>query len=155
MAILSSQQIDSHLACFAETLRRLGLKVTHQRMEIYKEVASNSHHPDAETVYKAVKSRVPAVSLDTVYRTLCLLEKEDILHRIETSSDRARFDADTSQHYHFICNNCSRIIDFQSTELNEIQLPQSLEVLGEVRSYHVLARGICAKCTGTTAHAEA
>ena len=53
-----------------EVLKAAGVRVTHQRLEIFREVASSTAHPDAETVFRGVRDRLPTVSLDTVYRTL-------------------------------------------------------------------------------------
>ena len=55
---------------FKEGLRRSWVKLTHQHLDIFHEVAKSSDHPDVETIYKGVRERVPAVPLDTVYPTL-------------------------------------------------------------------------------------
>ena len=44
---------------------RAGMKVTHQRTEIFREVAGSDEHPDAETVYQRVRKRVTGISRDT------------------------------------------------------------------------------------------
>ena len=54
----------------ALALRDSGLRLTHQRLEIVRVIAADRTHPDVETVYEAVRKRVPTISLDTVYRTL-------------------------------------------------------------------------------------
>src|SRR4030065_507057 len=46
---------------------------THQRREVFRGIAGSTEHPDAETVFRGVRARVPTVSIDTVYRTLWLL----------------------------------------------------------------------------------
>jgi Fur family peroxide stress response transcriptional regulator len=50
---------------FVETCREKGLKATHQRMEIFRELAGSEAHPDAEAVYQNVRQRVPAISRDS------------------------------------------------------------------------------------------
>ena len=131
---------------FAKSLRQAGLKVTHQRTEIFREVARSTEHPDAETVFKRVRRRMPSVSLDTVYRTLYLLEKQDLLWRIEAASDRARFDANMKRHYHFACTQCRRIMDFDSHEIDDFPIPSSVKKLGKAQAFHFLVRGICSQC---------
>ena len=42
--------------------RKAGLKATHQRMEIYRELAQTEDHPDAETIFK----RNDAVRLEAI-----------------------------------------------------------------------------------------
>jgi len=55
------------------------MKVTHQRTEIFRELAAGTEHPDAETVYQRVCKRVPSISRDTVYRTLSTLETKGLI----------------------------------------------------------------------------
>jgi len=67
---LAPGELQLRMNHFKEGLRRCGVKLTHQRMDIFHEVAKSSDHPDIETIYKSVRERVPTVSLDTVYPTL-------------------------------------------------------------------------------------
>ena len=71
----TKQDIEQRMARFNETCRNSGAKLTHQRMEIFREVAQSTDHPDVEKVYQGVRRRMPTVSLDTVYRTLGWLKE--------------------------------------------------------------------------------
>lgn len=133
---------------FVETCREKGLKATHQRMEIYRELAGSDEHPDAETVYQNVRRRVPAISRDTVYRTLATLEENGLISRAEALSGSTRFDANTQRHHHFICMVCGQIKDFRSEALNDLPIPDSVKSLGTVESAQVQVRGICSSCAG-------
>ena len=88
-----------------------GMRLTQQRIEIYKEVASSCEHPDAETVYEAVKHKLPTVSIDTVYRTLASLEELNMIFRVDNQLPKARFDADKTPHHHFLCVQCNEVYD--------------------------------------------
>ena len=127
-------------------MRKAGLKLTHQRLEIIKEISRTKEHPDVETIYKRVSRRVPTVSLDTVYRTLTLLEKEKLISRVEVLSDRVRYDPDTDRHHHFICNKCGIIHDVYNQTLYDLAFSEYDLKLGCVQSIHVLLRGLCAEC---------
>ena len=67
---VNEDETTRRVAQFKATAKARGIKLTPQRLEIFREVASSLEHPDAETVYRAVHARMPTVSLDTVYRTL-------------------------------------------------------------------------------------
>ena len=56
-----------------DALKRSGLKLTHQRLEIFREVATSGIHPNAEKIFNGVRERMSTISLDTVYRTVWLL----------------------------------------------------------------------------------
>ena len=65
-----------------EIFRQLGLKLTHQRMEIFNIISSLRNHPSAEDVFDAVKERMPTIAFDTVYRTLTMFERNGLISRV-------------------------------------------------------------------------
>ena len=142
----NEQQMDDQLAAAADACRRHGIKPTHQRMEILRELAQTEEHPDAETVYKTVRRRVPAISLDTVYRTLKLFEEKGVIVKMGAMKERARFDANTSRHHHFVCRQCGLVRDFYDEALNSLKAPQEVPDMGCVDSVYVELRGLCRSC---------
>jgi Fur family peroxide stress response transcriptional regulator len=145
---IETKKLEKRMRGFSEVCRRSGVKATHQRTEIYRELARTKEHPDAETIYARVRKRIPAMSLDTVYRTLRLLEEKKIISRVGSLGERTRFDANTDRHHHFICKQCGYIGDFYNEELNDVPIPNDVEAMGTVISVHVELRGICKKCQG-------
>ncbi len=144
---LSPEEIDGRMKAFVEACRRNGVKITHQRIEIFREVAGTEEHPDAETVYERVRKRLPTISVDTVYRTLSLLEKLKLLSRVRTLSDRTRFDANTKPHHHFVCSRCGLIKDFPSPETTMLHVPAEVLTWGTVHSIHLELEGVCRECS--------
>jgi Fur family peroxide stress response transcriptional regulator len=129
-----------------EVLRKSGLKMTHQRLEILREVFQAGNHPDAETVFRGVRERVPTVSLDTVYRTLWMLLDHGLISALGPSRERVRFDANTQSHHHFVCRQCGMICDFHSQELDGVQIPEAIRDLGQGEKIHIEVRGLCRDC---------
>ncbi len=140
------REVEERMTHFETVLRREGVKLTHQRMEIFREVARTGDHPDAEQVFQRVRKHLPTVSLDTVYRTLWLLNDLGLVTTLGSSRERTRFDANLSSHHHFVCEQCGFTRDFYSTELDKIQLPDSVDSLGEIEATHVEVRGVCRNC---------
>ncbi len=116
---LSPQEIDRRMSAFIDACRKEGVKVTHQRMEVFREVASTEEHPDVETIHRRVRKRVPTISLDTVYRAVAFLEKLNLISRVHVGSERSRFDGNTQPHHHFVCSRCGLIRDFYSAEADQ------------------------------------
>src|SRR3990170_3591696 len=112
--------IQRQMHRFKEALRRSGVKMTHQRMEIFREVAKTEDHPDAETIFKGVRGRMPTVSLDTVYRTLWLFIDLGLVVTLGPPRERVRFDANTISHHHFVCTQCGLVRDFYSQQFDEL-----------------------------------
>lgn len=134
---------------FLDICRQAGIKITHQRTEVFRELARTDEHPDAETVHQRVRKRVPAVSLDTVYRTLHLLEDKGIITRIGGLKDPARFDANSRPHHHFLCTACGLMLDFYSPAYDRVAPPVEVNEMGTVESIRVEIRGLCSQCRMT------
>jgi Fur family peroxide stress response transcriptional regulator len=140
--INSAPQVQS----FKNTCRQAGLKVTPQRLEIYRELCDTTEHPSVDAIFQKVRDRLPTISLDTVYRTLSTLEEIGAIIRVEAFDDRAHFDADTSPHHHFVCRNCGGIRDFLWEEFDRLDLPQAALDCGRVLAKDAVVRGVCQDC---------
>jgi len=143
---IEAKEVERRVNVFSEVCRRYGVKATHQRTEIYRELARTNEHPDAETIYARVRKRIPAISLDTVYRTLRTFEKKGLISRVGSSGERTRFDADTEPHHHYVCTECGFIGDVYSEEWNDFEPPRGVMNMGTVNSIHVEVRGLCKAC---------
>jgi len=142
--------IELRIRVLSQALRERGLRVTHQRLEVVRVIASTDEHPDVETVYRAVRERVPTISLDTVYRTLATLADGGLVRRVTATTGVARYDANTDRHHHFVCERCGLIRDIADTRLDAIAPPSEAGALGVIDSVEVNFRGLCARCATTT-----
>ena len=143
--ILTQEEIDSRLTVFEQQCRARGLRVTNQRREIFKTVASSHKHPSAEEVFEQVRHKLSNVSLDTVYRTLSSLEQMELLIRVGTPA-KERFDGDLRPHAHFICSRCGEVYDI-FYKLDHMRLPlQEAFSCGDVRQINLQYKGICKQC---------
>ena len=137
-------QIDALKILFAQS----GLKFTNQRYLVYKAMVEARDHPSAETVWRRVRESAPAISLDTVYRTLASLEARGLVTRVPGGSEESRFDGDASPHHHLVCLQCGGIEDFVMPGAGLSDLPPEVAAWGRVRDAQVLVRGICRRCLG-------
>jgi Fur family peroxide stress response transcriptional regulator len=145
---VSPNELTRRIARFKAACREAGVKLTHQRIEIFREVAGSEEHPDAEAVFRGVRERVPTVSLDTVYRTLWLLEDLGMITTLGPRRDPTRFDANLDSHHHFICEGCGLVRDVESPEFDALDVPEEVKRLGKISGVHVQVRGVCAACAG-------
>ena len=139
-------EVGRRVEQFKNELRSAGFRLTHQRLEVVREVASTDAHPDADRVFRRVRERVPTISLDTVYRTLGTLADMGLVNRVSVMAGAARYDANTTQHHHFICIRCGLIRDIESSSLEAPVLSALAGELGQVESIEVCVRGICSEC---------
>jgi Fur family ferric uptake transcriptional regulator len=95
----------------AALLRARGIQVTAQRMAVLRAVAGQPHIT-ADAVAGAVRSRIGAISLQSVYDALGLLVAEGIIRRIQPAGSPARFETRVGDnHHHLICRICGRVVD--------------------------------------------
>lgn len=133
---------------FENACRKIDLKVTHQRLEVYRELAQAEDHPSAETLYKRLIIKLPTLSLDTVYRTLATLEKHRIIKRVQTIESQARYEAKMDKHHHAVCSRCGTITDFTWDHFDEAQVPEAVADWGNVIKRNAVLEGICKACAG-------
>jgi Fur family peroxide stress response transcriptional regulator len=142
----SPAELKKMLGHFQAVIRSAGVKLTPQRLEIYRETARTDDHPALETIYRNVRRKMPGVSLDTVYRTLDLFRELGLVSTLPPLPARVRFDANTAPHHHFICTRCGLARDFTDPNLDSLKILPAARALGRVESAHVEVRGLCATC---------
>ena len=143
---VDKNEIERRIEHFKEVAKKAGIKLTHQRLEIFREVAASVDHPSAEVVLKALKPRMPTVSLDTVYRTLWLLSDLGLVSTLGPRREAVRFDANLTHHHHYVCIRCGLARDFESAELNALRIPESVAEFGSIDATHIEVRGVCSRC---------
>ncbi len=124
----------------------MALKYSRQR-EMIKEFLMNRHdHPTADMVYMNVRQQSPNISLGTVYRNLTLLADIGEIQRLHLGDGIDRFDADTSPHYHFICNECSCVQDLSMDSIDSILDTAQQHFDGQITGHVTYFYGICRNC---------
>jgi Fur family peroxide stress response transcriptional regulator len=144
-------KVEQWLERLRAAARDAGVKLTHQRLEIFREVASSPDHPDAGTVFHAVQTRMPTISLDTVYRTLWMLNDLGLITTLGPRREGVRFDANLGQHHHYVCVRCGLARDFESADLNALRVPDAVKGFGSVVGTQVEVRGVCEQCASEQA----
>jgi Fur family peroxide stress response transcriptional regulator len=143
---VAPDEVDRRVERCSRALRAQGLRLTHQRLEVVREVARSDEHPDVEQVYRAVRGRVPTISLDTVYRTLGTLSDLGLVRRGTPTPGPMRYDANTAHHHHFVCTRCGLVRDVDDRKLDAVRVPRAAALLGTVESVEVQLRGVCTGC---------
>ena len=144
---LSQEQLEQMMEQFIYSCRKAGLKVTHQRTEIYRQLLLIADHPSAETLHKRLLPTLPTISLDTVYRTLTTLEQHGLIARIQTAESQARFEAVCTPHHHLICSRCKQVMDFHWPTVDQLELPANISQWGTIDSKTIVMYGVCNTCS--------
>tara|TARA_B100000482_G_scaffold62431_1_gene43255 strand:+ start:399 stop:821 length:423 start_codon:yes stop_codon:yes gene_type:complete len=106
-----------------EVLRKEGLRYTSQRQAVWDEIKKSEEHRDAEDIYLQLKSNNHNVSRATVYRTIDVLVKNQMVRKMDLGDGRNLFEPriDDEHHDHMICLDTGKIIEFFDEELEDLQ----------------------------------
>lgn len=125
-------------------LKGRGVKLTLQRYAILEFLEKNRTHPTAEEIYQGIRASYPGISRATVYNSLDVFKRHGMVREVIVESHRARYDAETRPHHHFLCQQCARIYDVASDEVGFATIHTGYG--HEVRECTVYLFGICASC---------
>ena len=139
-------KLKEKMNAFQAKCREAGLKVTPQRMAVYKVLIESKQHPSAEMVCRKVRKVIPNISLDTVNRNLLTLARIGAASIVEGSGDVKRFDGCLETHQHFKCIKCRRIFDFHYKPFDNIAVPKNISRKFTVLRKTVYFEGICDLC---------
>jgi len=107
-------------------------------------------HPSVDELFSMIQEIHPSISKATVYRNVRQLADKGVILQIAVTNDVSRYDGCAKPHYHFICENCDKIIDIN------IDYPDDsveLSAMIQNQSGHRVDRcmtsffGVCADCT--------
>jgi Fe2+ or Zn2+ uptake regulation protein len=126
-------------------LRERGMRVTPQRVVLYRALRELDRHVTADELLDAVAARLPNVSLPTIYATLDLLEELGMVRRVQRAGTTL-FDPRTESHHHLICTGCGSIEDLDS-DLDTDALEHAAAGHGfEHQRIEAVVHGRCARC---------
>lgn len=80
---LSKQDLE-HLK---QICNETGIKLTHQRLEIFRELMSVSDHPSAELIHKRLHIKLPTIAIDTVYQTLATFDELGLVKKLHVMNE--------------------------------------------------------------------
>lgn len=107
-------------------LRAAGLRPTRQRMALAELLfAKGERHITAEALHEEALGNRVSVSLATVYNTLHQFTQAGLLREVAVEGARAHFDTNTSNHYHFFCEETGQLMDIPDGEIEVHGLPSA------------------------------
>jgi len=137
---------DLRYTQLVDALKQHDFRLTPQRLELVRLIASSEGHPSASQLHTKIKRQFPTMSQATVYKTLSLLKEIGQVLEIELRDDN-HYDGNRPQpHPHLICMKCNKIID------GDVSLDlESLRSLEQASGYRILRPqislyGLCPDC---------
>jgi len=129
-----------------DTLKKAGVRITPQRHAVLEYLLTSMSHPTADEIYRALEGKFPNMSVATVYNNLRILKEIGLVRELTYGDDSSRFDSNMNEHYHIICNDCGKIVDFHYPTLDEIEsLAEKISGF-EISHHRMELYGKCADC---------
>lgn len=142
MAVATTDDLKEAL----DVLKGTGVRITPQRHAILEYLINSMSHPTADEIYKALEGKFPNMSVATVYNNLRVFREAGIVKELTYGDSSSRFDYVTTQHYHVICNDCGKIVDFHYPALNEVEALAAHITNFEVSHHRLEIYGTCPEC---------
>ncbi len=136
----------------AGILRENGYKLTPQRHALLKVIASHHDHLSPDALYEITRQQYPGIGRVTIYRTLELLSKLNLVCRVHAPDGCRNYmmRRPTGHHHHLVCSECGKAVDFTGCDLSSLEKTLA-EQTGFVIEGHLLEMyGRCQECRGTT-----
>lgn len=132
---------------YTERLRRLGVRVTPQRLFVLEALEQTGGHMTAEEVMQWVSRRYPALNLATVYRALDVLVSVGLVAQTDLGGGAAYYElVGDSPHHHLACERCGHVIEMDESLLAGL-LADALRAYGfHARPRHLAIFGLCSEC---------
>ena len=134
---------------FQTILKENTLKFTKQRELVLKFLYENDGHFTPEDIYTLIKQENPDINIGiaTVYRTLSLLENENIASSISFGAQGKKYELGLKKHHdHLICTKCGDIIEFFDETIEERQEEIAKKFNFQMHDHTMKIIGLCEKC---------
>jgi Fur family ferric uptake transcriptional regulator len=115
--------IERELSRFQDFLQAQGLKLTSERTSLVREIFATHYHFEADELLGKMREKDVKISRATVYRTLELLVKSNMVRRVHLGEDHYHYEhvSGNSHHDHLICTTCGNVIEFHDETLEQRQ----------------------------------
>ena len=134
-----------------EVLREKGHRLTPQRMLVIEALHNADRHISAEEIYDQLHSRYPYSNISTVYRTLELLKKLNLVTETDFGEGRVRYHvAEKGHHHHLVCHSCGKVMDMDESAVHALQHTLLREYGFDADLRHLAIPGKCKACRTET-----
>lgn len=129
-----------------QLLKKKGIKVTKGRLIIFNILSQSQQSENVEEIFSKCREEDVSIDLSTVYRTLELFQKKEIVEKFNLDSGRCSYLIKKNSHKHVVeCKMCHKEIeiDCPMTQIEELVKQKTGFTYIE---HHLKVEGICKEC---------
>jgi len=131
---------------YDETISEKGFRFTEQRRAVYDALMGKRDHPTAVEVFMRVKSRMPSISLATVYNCLETLTDCGLVKAVNHDREPSRYCPNLADHAHLFCEGCNGVVDVPLRSRRRLEDVWEVPEAVVISHHEVSFRGLCQKC---------
>ena len=130
-----------------ENLKGKGYRLTPQRLLVLSKVAEGGGHIGVDEVFRRAKEAYPYLDIATVYRTLHLFKKLDVVTEVAIG-DRLHYELTDPgrRHHHMVCQICHSAFNLSPHHLDRFRRTLKQEFGFEPDLEHFTVSGVCSEC---------
>ncbi len=130
---------------FRDFLKNQGLRETRERKIILDVIYDVDGHIDADDLHLRLRQQGHVISRATVYNTLHLLLKCDLVVRHQFGNSQAKYEPSFlfGQHDHLICLDCKKVMEFCDPRIQSIQEMVASAYSFEIKRHALNLYGHC------------
>ena len=108
---------------FENALKSENIKLTPQRQAIFTNIMDSEDHRECDDIYSSLVKDDISVSKATIYRTLDILVKYNLIRKLVIGDGKAKYEPKIGKphHDHMICIETGQIIEFDIDEIERLQ----------------------------------
>jgi Fur family ferric uptake transcriptional regulator len=131
----------------AAALKEHGYKLTPQRRAVIGAITTSSDQLTPAHLYQKVRQGHPTIGLTTVYRTLEILARLELICELPAGSNGRNYTTGAPEHHHhLICTGCGAVVDFSGYDLSQLEERLSRETGFEIEGHLLEFIGRCQNC---------
>ncbi|MGB7510367.1 MAG: transcriptional repressor [Pelodictyon phaeoclathratiforme] len=142
----TSDKMKQAESLFKSFMKEQGLRCTTERIAVLRELYQSNTHLDADEIFISLKKKQVGISRATVYHTLNLLFKFNLVSKIDLGHKHAHYEKSygATNHLHIICEKCGNIVEVSDCGVSELLEKVCSENGFELGSFTLQVFGKCA-----------
>jgi len=122
-----------------------GLRCTSERIDVLQEIYRSDTHLDADEIYRRLREKGTGISRATVYHTLDLLFRLNLVTRIDLGHHHTHYERalGVANHLHIVCHRCGTVTEAASDRLTGMAQQLCAEHGFDLGSFSLQVFGEC------------
>lgn len=130
---------------FTAMLKNKQLKITPQRIAILYELEKHGHS-SIDDIFVRIKSKIPSVSLATIYKNVLAMQGANIIKSIKTPTQKQKYEINKKPHVHLYCKICDKLEDFDIDIASFQNYCEMNSGYSNIDDSSIILNGICPIC---------